>query len=59
MKFTEKLKMADITFTQNEPGAVERDLLDKVRDIQNANDYATLQEAVDAKRSSTIQYKFE
>lgn len=51
--------MADITFTQNEPGAVERDLLDKVRDIQNANDYATLQEAVDAKRSSTIQYKFE
>lgn len=46
--------MADITFTQDELGAVERGLLDKVRDIQNANDYATLQEAVNAKRSSTI-----
>lgn len=46
--------MTDMRFIQNEAGALERDLLDKIRDIQNADDYSTLQAAVDAKRNSTI-----
>lgn len=41
-------------FTQPESGFIERSMLDKVRDVQNADDYATLQQAADAKRSSTI-----
>lgn len=41
-------------FKQTETGAIERDLSVRARDIQYADDYATLQQAVDAKRSSTI-----
>lgn len=41
-------------FKQPEAGGVERDLSVRARDIQFADDYATLQQAVDAKRSSTI-----
>ncbi|MFH4130771.1 hypothetical protein WAI76_22580, partial [Acinetobacter baumannii] len=41
-------------FKQPETGSIERDLSVRARDIQFADDYATLQQAVDAKRSSTI-----
>lgn len=44
-------------FKQTETGAIERDLSIRARDIQYADDYSSLQNAFNAKRSSTTVLK--